>query len=124
MSSLFEQLGGQEAVDLTVDKFYERVLKDERVKHFFDDVDMVKQRQHQKQFLTYAFGGSSKYSGKAMRQSHKQLVQEKGLSDEHFDAIVEDLVETLKELEVSENLIEQVKSIAGDIHHRNDILNR
>ncbi len=52
MATLFDQLGGAPAVDLAVDKFYERVLQDDRIKHFFTNVDMVKQRAHQKAFLT------------------------------------------------------------------------
>ena len=35
MTTLFEKLGGAAAVDLAVDKFYQRVLQDERIKHFF-----------------------------------------------------------------------------------------
>ncbi len=30
MTTLFDQLGGAAAVDLAVDKFYERVLQDDR----------------------------------------------------------------------------------------------
>jgi hemoglobin len=52
MTTLFEKLGGAAGVDLAVDKFYERVLQDDRIKHFFANVDMTKQRQHQKDFLT------------------------------------------------------------------------
>ncbi|EDZ95559.1 group 1 truncated hemoglobin [Limnospira fusiformis KN01] len=96
MATLFEKLGGKDAVDLAVDKFYERVLNDDRIKHFFVNTDMKKQRSHQKAFLTYAFGGSDKYDGRYMREAHKALVEEQGLSSEHFDAVAEDLMETLK----------------------------
>jgi hemoglobin len=58
MASLYEKLGKKAAVEIAVDKFYERVLMDERIKHFFANVDMKKQRGHQKAFLTYAFGGA------------------------------------------------------------------
>jgi hypothetical protein len=64
MATLFEKLGGAAAVDLTVDKFYERVLQDDRFKHFFANMDMDKQRQHQKDFLTYPFGGTDQYNGR------------------------------------------------------------
>ncbi len=59
MTTLFEKLGGKSAIDLAVDKFYERVLNDERIKHFFENVDMNKQKSHQKAFLTFAFGGAT-----------------------------------------------------------------
>jgi len=122
MTTLYEKLGGDAAVDAAVDRFYDKVLADDRIKHFFADTDMVRQRQHQKRFLTYAFGGSDQYNGKAMRAAHTQLVTEKGLNDSHFDAVVENLASSLQELGVSDDLIEQVGLIAESI--RDDVLNR
>lgn len=122
MSTLYERIGGEAAVDAAVDKFYEKVLADERIKHFFIDVDMVKQREHQKRFLTYAFGGAPSYSGRTMQSAHKTLVEEKGLSDMHFDAVAEHLSATLKELGVADELIAEVAVIAEST--RNGVLNR
>lgn len=102
MNTLFEALGGKDSVKLVVDKFYQRVLDNNRIKHFFAGVDMVKQKAHQTAFLTYAFGGSDRYSGAKMSEAHKHLVEKMGLSDEHFDAVLEDLVATLKELNVAQ----------------------
>lgn len=124
MATLFEQLGGAEAVNLAVDKFYERVLADERIKHFFAKTDMAKQRAHQKAFLTYAFGGMDKYSGSDMREAHKTLVLEQGLNHEHFDAVAEDLMLTLEEMGVSEELRAQVAAIATAPQHKRDVLNQ
>jgi hemoglobin len=124
MATLFEQLGGTEAVNLAVDKFYERVLSDDRIKHFFANTDMVKQRAHQKAFLTYAFGGTDKYSGSDMRQAHKHLVAQQGLNHEHFDAVAEDLMLTLEEMGVSEELRAQVAAIAAAPQHKKDVLNQ
>lgn len=124
MATLYDKLGGEAAVTLAVDKFYERVLKDERVKHFFVGMDMDQQKSHQRDFLTYAFGGSAAYEGQSMREAHRRLVKEMNLSDHHFDAIAEDLVVTLKELGISQELIDEVAAIAGAPAHRNDVLNR
>jgi hemoglobin len=124
MTTLFEKLGGAGAVNLAVDKFYERVLQDDRIKHFFANVDMSKQRQHQKDFLTYAFGGTEKYNGRYMREAHKELVEMHGLSSEHFDAVAENLMETLKAMGVSEELRSEVAAIAAAPQHRKDVLNQ
>ncbi|WP_260441951.1 hypothetical protein [Microcystis aeruginosa] len=59
-----------------------------------------------------------------MRDAHKELVAEMGLTDSHFDAIAEDLVATLVELEVPQALIDEVVQIVGSVTHRNDVLNR
>ena len=124
MSTLYEKLGGEKTVKLVVEKFYERVLNDDRINHFFEQVDMFKQKIHQIDFLTYAFEGSERYRSSMMREVHEKLVREKGLNDEHFHAFIEDFVETLKELEISPTLIEEAVAIADSVEHRNDVLNR
>jgi len=112
MSTLYEQLGGEAAIDAAVDKFYEKVMADERINHFFDGVDMGRQARKQKAFLTYAFGGPNKYTDRSMADAHKHLVEEMGLDDSHFDAVVENLGATLAEMGVADELIEQVAAVA------------
>lgn len=124
MSTLYDKLGGAAAVELAVEKFYGKVLADERVRHFFAHTDMKKQKQHQKDFMTYAFGGAQHWNGRPMREAHKELVSQMGLTDMHFDAIAENLVATLVELEVPQPLIDEVVQIVGSMAHRNDVLNR
>jgi len=119
--SLFDRLGGKDAVNAAVDIFYEKVLADGRISHFFEGIDMLRQRNKQKAFLTFAFGGAPNYSGKSLREGHKKLV-EQGLSDEHFDAVIENLGATLQELNVPEELIQEAAAIA--LSTRNDVLNR
>jgi hemoglobin len=77
---------------------------------------------HQKLFLTFAFGGIPEYPGQALRQAHRRLVTEMGLSDEHFDAVIENRGSSLQELGVSEDLIAEAAGIAEST--RNDVLNR
>jgi len=117
--SLFEQLGGDAAVNAAVDIFYRRVLADAYVIRFFEGVDMDKQAAKQKAFLTMAFGGPHNYSGKDMREGHRHLVK-MGLDDTHFEHILMHLRATLSELAVPDNLIQQVIAIADST--RNDVL--
>lgn len=119
--SLYEQIGGEAAVNAAVDIFYRKVLSDERINAFFDDVDMEKQAAKQKAFLTMAFGGPHNYTGLDMRQGHAHLVA-RGLNDSHVDAVIEDLGATLRELGVKEELIARVAAIAEST--RNDVLGR
>jgi hemoglobin len=118
---LYENLGGAAAVNAAVDIFYRKVLKDERISRFFKGVDMDKQAAKQKSFLTMAFGGPNKYTGLDMRKGHAHLV-EQGLNDSHFDAVVEDLGATLKELKVPDHLIAKVAAVAETT--RKDVLGR
>lgn len=114
--TLYDRLGGEPSVDAAVDLFYAKVLADDRIKRFFNDVDMDRQRQKQKLFLTYAFGGPVKYTGKSMRAAHAKLVAEQGLNHDHFVAVAENLQATLEELNVPEELIGEVMAIAGSTH--------
>jgi hemoglobin len=119
--SLFEKIGGKDAVNATVDLFYTKILADDRIKDFFSTVDMDKQKNKQKAFITYAFGGLEGYSGKNMREAHAHLV-EKGLNDSHFDAVIENLGASLTELGVPADLIGEAAGIAEST--RNDVLGK
>ncbi|MGE3334129.1 MAG: group 1 truncated hemoglobin [Rhodospirillaceae bacterium] len=121
VKSLFDRLGGAPAVNAAVDIFYRKVLSDDRVAHFFDNVDMDRQIAKQKGFLTMAFGGPNNYTGLDMRKGHKHLVA-RGLNDGHVDAIIELLGATLKELGVADSDIAEVAKIANSV--RNDVLDR
>ncbi|MES2364873.1 MAG: group 1 truncated hemoglobin [Pseudomonadota bacterium] len=119
--ALFNKLGGEGAVDAAVDIFYRKVLSDDRISDFFDDVDMERQAAKQKAFLTMAFGGPNQYSGLDMRRGHAHLVK-KGLNDAHFDAVVENLAATLQELNVSQQYIAEVAALCETT--RNDVLGK
>jgi hemoglobin len=121
-ATLYERIGGKDAVNAAVDRFYEIMLADERVKHFFADTNMDKQRQHQKNFVSVALGGPNNYDGRDMREGHRHLVEKLGLNDSHFDATVENLVQALQELNVPENLIAELGAVLETT--RNDVLCR
>lgn len=122
MSTLYEKLGGEAAVDAAVDLFYDKVLADGRINRFFINTDMTRQRDHQKMFLSYAFGGMPHYDGKGMREAHAPLVAKLGLTDSHFDAVVENLAASLRELGVTDELIGEVAAVAESI--RGDVLGK
>ncbi len=115
--TLYDQIGGKDAVNAAVDLFYDKILADDRIKHFFDNVDMPRQRAHQKAFLTFAFGGAPSYEGKSLRDAHSHL----DLNEGHFTAVAENLQATLQDLNVPEELIGQVMTIAASTH--DDVLN-
>jgi len=114
--SLYEDLGGANALDAVVDAFYQKVLADERVNGFFDQTDMERQAKKQKAFLAFAFGGPNNYTGKKMSDGHAHLVS-RGLDDSHVDAIIEILGNTLVEFNVPAEKIQEVAAIAESVRH-------
>jgi len=121
MSTLYERIGGKEAVNAAVDIFYNKVIVDSRIKHFFEGIDMKAQRRKQILFFTFAFGGPNNYDGDDMRSAHAKLV-ERGLNDAHFDAVMENLGSTLMELKVPAELIQEAAAIAEST--RKDVLGK
>jgi truncated hemoglobin YjbI len=120
--SLYRRVGGDKAMELAADMFCRKVLDDPLVRDFFKDVDMEAQRLKQKNFLTLAFGGPHHYSGQDLRKSHKHLVEKRGMTDRHFDRILELFRETLEELGISEKERNGMLEILAST--RDDILNR
>ena len=121
MASLYENIGGAPAVDAAVNLFYDKVLADQLLTDFFDGLDMQRQRHMLKSFLTLAFGGDDSYSGESLRNAHARIVAERGLNNQHFDAVLGHLGATLDELGVPDNLIEEAAGIAESV--RDDVLN-
>lgn len=121
MSTLYERLGGAPAVDAAVDIFYRKVLSDDRINGFFDDVDMDRQAAKQKAFLTMVMGGPVAYSGRDMAEGHKHLVV-RGLNDSHVDVVIELLAGTLAELGVGQADIAEVGALANSV--RDQVLGR
>lgn len=116
--SLYQRLGGQAAINAAVDAFYVKVLADKRVKHFFEEVNMASQHRKQKAFLSAALGGPVPWEGKDMRKAHEDL----DLKEEHFNAIAENLIATLKDLGVSQPLIDETIAIVATT--KDAVLNR
>lgn len=120
--TLFDQLGGEKAIEAAVASFYKKVLIDKRIAHFFEGIDKDKLHAHQKAFMTYAFGGAAHYSGRSLREAHAKLVEKMGLNDSHFDAVEEHLRTTLKEMNIPGDLISEVMAIVEGT--RDNVLNR
>ena len=115
--SLYDELGGQETIGLVVDEFYNNVMADDRVNHHFAETNMKVQRQHQTNFLCFAFGGPNNYKGKDLRSAHAHLK----LAEEDFTAIAENLQKTLVKFNVPEEKINEVMKVVASTH--DEILN-
>jgi len=119
--SLYDKIGGKDAVSAAVNLMYDKILNDDSLAIFFEGVDLNRQRRSQTAFVLMALGGPNNYTGKNLRDAHAPLVQ-KGLSDEHFDAVAGHLTEALQELSVPKELIDEVITIVAST--RNDVLGR
>jgi hemoglobin len=110
--TLFEELGGKETIALVVDHFYEKMLADEELKHFFDHTDMKKQRAHLTAFVSFAIGSHDSYKGKNMKDAHAHLQ----IKSDHFNKTAGHLITTLQELQVTQEKIDTIISKIAPLH--------
>jgi hemoglobin len=120
--TLYDRIGGQAAIEATVDAMYERIMNDPTLTPFFGyaHTDMVRQKNHQAVFLTYAFGGGmtgdtqiddiATYITKTHRSSFAH-----GLNETHFDSVAGHIVDSLKSLAVPDDLIEEVVGVVAPL---------
>jgi hemoglobin len=117
--SLFDRIGGSDAIQGATELFYRRVLGDPLLAPYFDDIDMDRQIAKQAAFLTMALGGPNTYTGADLRTAHARL---RGLTDEHVDRVIGHLAATLRELGVADDDIATIGAVAGSA--RDEVLNR
>ena len=75
---------------------------------------------HQKKFMKMAFGGTVKYNGRSMRAAHAKINNGGPPTEEHFNAVAECLVGTLKDMGVGQSLIDEVVAIVLTV--KDDVL--
>lgn len=117
--SLFERIGGEAAVKATVLKMYDKILDDDMLAPFFEDIDVDKLRLSQSAFVTYAFGGPNHYTGKRLREAHAGAVSN-GMGGVHFDRVIAHLQAAMTELRVPSDLIAEALRIVNST--RADVL--
>jgi hemoglobin len=94
--SIYESIGGADAVRVAVDDFYVRVLGDPSLAPYFTGTDMARLKAHQRAFITAALGGPQAYEGKSMSEAHEG----RDITPEAFASVVGHLVATLEGLGV------------------------
>ncbi|SDM79602.1 hemoglobin [Halogranum gelatinilyticum] len=104
--TVYNEIGGQAAVEAVVDDFYDRVLSDDQLVHFFDDQDMAELRAHQVQFISAVAGGPVDYTGDDMREAHEHL----DISESDFAAVAEHLEAALRANGVDDDNVEAILS--------------
>ena len=116
--SLYERLGGKEAITAVVDDFVGRVAADNRINSFFATTDIPRLTMNLVNQICEASGGPCKYTGRDMKTTHRGM----GITNAQFDALVGDLVATLDKFKVPEKEKNELLSVLGPM--RKDIVER
>ena len=107
--SLYERLGGKEAITAVVDDFVGRVAADNRINKFFAKADIPRLKTQLVNQICEAGGGPCKYTGADMKTVHRGM----GVTGAAFDALVGDLVATLDKFKVGEREKEDLLGALG-----------
>ncbi|HEX7272107.1 MAG TPA: group 1 truncated hemoglobin [Casimicrobiaceae bacterium] len=94
--SLYDRLGGKEAITAVVDDFVANVAADKRINGFFAKADIPRLKRNLVDQICQATGGPCTYTGKDMKTAHKGM----GITDTDFNALVEDLKKSLDKFKV------------------------
>jgi hemoglobin len=98
MPTLFERLGGLDAITAVVDSFVGRCASDTRINPKFARTDVPRLKKMLVDQVCEASGGPCIYTGRSMKETHDGM----GVTAGEFDALVEDLVAALDEFNVPE----------------------
>jgi hemoglobin len=116
--SLYQRLGGYDAIAAVTDDLIGRLATDPQLKGFFPGLSADSQkrlRQHFVDFLCNATGGPCLYLGRDMKTVHTGL----GITEDDWNASVKDLTATLDKFKVPEKekgeVIAAVAGLKGDI---------
>jgi hemoglobin len=90
-ASLYEMIGGHDALEVVVEDFYCRVLDDDHLAGFYAGANMKCVKARQVEFLSAVLGGPGPYTGVPMRQVHEG----RGITMHHFAMVAAHLADSL-----------------------------
>jgi hemoglobin len=116
--TLYQRLGGVDAIRAVVADFHARIMADARISAFFrglDDEDLKAKLTDQ---ICQATGGPCRYAGRSMREAHREL----SVGNADFDALVEDLGAALDHFHVGVREKGELLTLLGGL--RGDIVTK
>jgi len=108
-STLYQRLGGKEAIVAVVDDFVGNVAADKRINGYFAKTNIPHLKQMLVDQICAGTGGPCTYTGRDMKSTHAGM----GVNDAAFNALVEDLVKTLDKFKVPAKEKNELLAILG-----------
>jgi hemoglobin len=110
-TSLYDRLGGHDAITAVVDDFVGRCAGDSRINGKFARTDVPRLKTMLSDQICNASGGPCTYAGRSMAETHEGM----GVTAGEFDALVEDLVATLDQFNVPKAEQDELIGILGPL---------
>jgi hemoglobin len=113
--SLYDRLGGVDAITAVVRAVADRQLKDDRISQKFARTNVDRLIKEFIDQICQATGGPCKYTGRSMTETHHNM----GVTSGEFQAFVDDVVATLNDFNVGkaeqEELLNILAPLQGEI---------
>ncbi len=112
--TLYERLGGYDAISAVVDEFLQRVWDDPTVGRFFVGMgtDTRNQlRQKNKNLLCFNTGGPCRKINRSLKVTHEGL----GITDKEFDIVVNHLADTLNAFKIPAREQQELMTKVGQL---------
>jgi hemoglobin len=109
--TLYERLGGLDAITAVVEDFRDRVAADDRINLKFARTDLGRLRKMLIDQVCEATGGPCRYNGRGMKEAHGGMKVTTG----EFNALVEDLVATMNHFKVPSPEQDELLAILGPL---------
>jgi len=117
VEDLYDLIGGRRTVEAATERFYEKVLEDDSLRHFFADTDMAHLRSRQVMFISMLLGGRV-YTGKDIHIAHAEA-RDQGLNHAHFDLFLKHFRGALEDVGVkpenAEKIMKRLESKRGSV---------
>jgi len=114
-TTLYDRIGGSEAVSELVFAFYRRVLADPELGPFFSHTPTEKLGAMQAEFFAAALGGPVHYSGRSLGEAHAG----RGIRPQHLRRYLDHLLATLQEFDLSNDdrydIVSRINTYADEI---------
>jgi len=95
-TTLYQRLGGYNAIQAVVDEAIKNIAADRRINRFFKGANIQRLRRQLADQICAASGGPCVYTGRDMKSAHAGM----GIQSSHFNALVQDLGKALNKFRV------------------------
>ena len=116
--TLDDRLGGQPAIVAVVDDVVANVAADKRINKFFANANIPRLKRLLGEQICAGAGGPCTYTGRDMKTTHANM----GVTERHFNALVEDLVISLDKHKVPQKEQQELLGLLGPM--KADIVTR
>jgi hemoglobin len=108
-ASLYDVIGGHDAVVALVERFYGRLATDPTVEHLFPAETLQRVKSQQVQYIGRLLGGPEEYDGPDLAAAHAHLA----IADAQVEAVLGHLRASMLDLGVDEDPARRVMAVVS-----------